>query len=234
MSENGSGIGKAILEVMGDVGYVQKESKSGLNYSFAGEAALIAALRPHMVEHGIFCYVVDLLSIEQLPYVTSNQKPMNRTIAHGIVRFSHPESGTYIDVHAMGEGADIGDKAGNKAATGLLKYALRQTFLIETGDDPDQHSSKEQERLAPASHPEPIDPVSQTGWPPAFVTELKAQGIVRQKNHAVSLLNLSPFSETANLEDVMRWALIYRARREDGLKTKEAANVATDEYENSR
>src|SRR3990167_1905296 len=30
-----------------------------------------------------------------------------------------------------------GDKSVNKAMTGMLKYALRQTFLIETGDDPD-------------------------------------------------------------------------------------------------
>lgn len=232
MAENG--IGKAILEVMGAVGYVQKQAASGLNYTYASEAALIAALRPAMIEAGVFCYIQEIPSIEQLPYVTSKGTAMNRTIAHGIVRFNHPESGTFIDVHAMGEGADVGDKAGNKAATGLLKYALRQTFLIETGDDPDQHSSKDQERLAPAAQPEPVDPVPQTGWPPAFVTELKEQGIVRQKNHAVSLLNLSPFDDSATLEEVMRWAVIYRARRGDGLKTKEAASVATDEYETSQ
>ena len=41
---------------------------------------------------------------------------------------------------------DVGDKSANKAATGLLKYALRQTFLIETGDDPDAESSNGMER----------------------------------------------------------------------------------------
>ncbi len=220
MTDNGkSEIGIAILGVMGEVGYVQKETKGGLNYSFASEAALIKALRPAMIEHGVTVHIHDLPSIEQAPYVTSNDKAMNRTIAHGIVRFSHPASGDYIDVHAMGEGADVGDKAGNKAATGLLKYALRQTFLIETGDDPDSTSSNGQERI------------TEPKWPPAFITELKAQGIVKQKNHAESLMELSPFEKDADLQDVMRWALIYRARRADGLKTKEAAHIATSEYE---
>jgi hypothetical protein len=240
MSENGTGIGKAILEVMGSVGFVQKQGAKGLNYTYASESALIAALRPAMIEAGVFCYIQELPSIEQLPYVTSKGTAMNRTIAHGVVRFVHPESGTHIDVHAMGEGADVGDKAGNKAATGLLKYALRQTFLIETGDDPDQHSSAEQERMAPAPTENVIGGSGsranasksnvETDWPSEFVDELKAQGIVKQKNHAVSLLNLSPFDENTKIENVMRWANIYRARREDGLKTNEAASVATEEY----
>ncbi len=149
MTENGSGIGKAILEVMSEVGYVQKERKGGLNYSFAGEAALIAALRPSMVKHGIICYVLDLPDVERSGYVTAKGTAMNTTHIHGIVRFEHPESDTYRDVHAIGEGADVGDKAGNKAATGMLKYALRQTFLIETGDDPDATSSEGQERAQP-------------------------------------------------------------------------------------
>ena len=36
-----------------------------------------------------------------------------------------------------GEGADAGDKAPYKAMTGALKYALLQSFLLGTGDDPE-------------------------------------------------------------------------------------------------
>ena len=146
MTENGSGIGKAILEVMSEVGYVQKEAAGGLPYTFAGEAALIRAIRPAMVKAGIFCYVSDIVEIRQDSFETKKGTMMNHVTAHGIVKFVQPASETFIDVHAMGEGMDAGDKAGNKAATGLLKYALRQTFLIETGDDPDKTPSKEQER----------------------------------------------------------------------------------------
>jgi hypothetical protein len=131
---------------MKEVGYVQKEAKGGLPYTFAGEAALIRALRPAMIKAGIHCYVADIVEINQESFTAKSGTVMNHVTAHGIVRFDHPISDTHIDVHAMGEGMDAGDKAGNKAATGLLKYALRQTFLIETGDDPDANSSAEMER----------------------------------------------------------------------------------------
>ena len=153
MTDNGKEIGVAILKVMDEVGYVQKEKKGGLQYSYTSEAALIAALRPAMIKHGIFCYVTDLPQIEREEFTTTKGTNMNRATAHGIVRFMHPESGSSIDVHAMGEGMDAGDKAGNKAATGLLKYALRQTFLIETGDDPDSTSSDEQEKSTGSKTP---------------------------------------------------------------------------------
>ena len=107
---------------------------------------MIKALRPAMLKHGVHCYVADILEINQGSFTTKNGAVMNHVTAHGIVRFYHPISETSVDVHAMGEGMDAGDKAGNKAATGLLKYALRQTFLIETGDDPDANSSVEMER----------------------------------------------------------------------------------------
>lgn len=141
-------IGAAILAVMNEVGYVQKERTAGLNYSYASEAALIAALRPAMLKAGVICFIAELQEIERGGYVTKGGTAMNTTHLHGIVRFEHPASETFRDVHAIGEGADPGDKSGNKAATGLLKYALRQTFLIETGDDPDTSASESQERLA--------------------------------------------------------------------------------------
>ncbi len=146
MTEAKGNIGKAILKVMKDVGYVQEEAKGGLPYTFAGEAALIKALRPAMIKQGIFCYVSDIVEIHQDSFTTKNGAVMNHVLAHGRVTFLHSNSGTEIEVHAMGEGMDAGDKAGNKAATGLLKYALRQTFLIETGDDPDANASAEMER----------------------------------------------------------------------------------------
>jgi hypothetical protein len=130
-------IHQAIVATMADVGYVQKESSRGLNYSYASEAALIQALRPVMVEHGIFCYVLSYTP-EREKYETTKGTAMTATVASGVVRFVHAPTGTYIDVMALGEGADAGDKSANKAMTGLLKYALRQTFLIETGDDPDR------------------------------------------------------------------------------------------------
>src|SRR3990167_7194400 len=143
-------IGEAIAAVMAEVGYVQKETTAALRYSFASEAGLIHALRPAMVKDGIFCYVSAVLDVKQDTFETAKGSVLNRATVRGTVRFTHAPTGTSIDAHATGEGMDMGDKSVNKASTGMLKYALRQTFLIESGDDPDMFSSEEQEQASSA------------------------------------------------------------------------------------
>lgn len=138
----------AIAEVMADVEFVQKQKakEGGVNYTFAGEAALISALRPAMVKAGIYMHVQETIDVFRETYRTANDKPMNRTAVRCKVRFTHAPSGSFIDTEAWGEGSDVGDKSTPKAMTGAYKYALRETFCIETGDDPDANSSDEQTR----------------------------------------------------------------------------------------
>jgi len=148
----------AIAAVMALVGYVQKEQNSNLNYSYAGEAALIAAVRPAMVAHGIYVYPSGVEELTQTEYRTRNGTAMTRVTARFRFIFVHAPSNTTIEVEVLGEGADAGDKACNKAMTGALKYALRQTFCIETGDDPDRTSSEELARyMPPADSDQPIE-----------------------------------------------------------------------------
>lgn len=135
-------IHEAINKVMDEVGYVKKSKAANLNYSFAGEAALIAALRPAMVENGIYMSVSKVHKITRENYTTAKGTAMVNTVIHATVKFTHL-SGDSIEVDAVGEGSDSGDKSANKAMTGLYKYALRQTFCIETGDDPDKYASEE-------------------------------------------------------------------------------------------
>jgi hypothetical protein len=139
-------IQKAIWAVMCEISYVQKQKSPNLNYTFAGEAALIRALRPYMERYGIIMSVIQQNEVEFETYQTAKGSPMNRTRLMATVRFTHAPSGTFIDVVAPGEGADSGDKSGNKANTCAYKYALRQTFVIETGDDPDDEPSEKQAR----------------------------------------------------------------------------------------
>ncbi len=140
---------QALNVVMGQVGYVQKEGSRNLNYTFAGEAALIAAIRPHFVKEGIVVMPIDVEATD-VTYTTKGGVTMNLTSANVAYRFMHAPSGTYQDVVVRGAGADVGDKATAKAMTIAFKYALRQALMIETGDDPDEHSSDPQERQAPA------------------------------------------------------------------------------------
>lgn len=161
MTTKHENIYQAMAAVMEEVGYVKKQRSAGLNYSYAGEAALIEALRPAMVEQGVFVHVLRYFNVLQTSYTTAKGTDMTRTVLQAVIRFAH-ESGTFIDVESAGEGADSGDKSVNKAMTGAYKYALRQTFCIETGDDPDKYPS-EPKQTAPASKPksngQPMDEV---------------------------------------------------------------------------
>ncbi len=136
MTEN-KNISEAIHAIYSEIGYVQKEGQvnfGNTKYKYAGEAAFIAALRPVMVKHNVTVEV-------------SNVELLNATPGHVVVKceykFNHSPSLTYITVASLGEGKDSGDKAIPKALTGAYKYALRQTFMLETGDDPDKVSSEE-------------------------------------------------------------------------------------------
>jgi hypothetical protein len=51
--------------------------------------------------------------------------------------FSDVDSGEELVAKVAGQGLDTGDKAPYKAMTGALKYALLQSFLLSTGDDPE-------------------------------------------------------------------------------------------------
>jgi len=176
----------AINWIMSQVGYVQKKKSGGLNYSFAGEAALIQALRPYLVEAGVTMSVVGVSNKLREKYETKSGTAMNSTVVDLVVRFYHAPSDTFLDVCSSGEGADSGDKSSNKALTGAYKYALRQTFCIETGDDPDLEPSSKQERKpgtqTSATRPTTTStPASATSQPPApvVVTETLEQAKAR-------------------------------------------------------
>lgn len=154
MTTKHENIYQAMAAVMEEVGYVKKQRSVGLNYSYAGEAALIEALRPAMVEHGVFVHVLRYFNVSQTSYTTAKGTEMTRTVLQAVIRFAH-ETGTFLDVESAGEGADSGDKSVNKAMTGAYKYALRQTFCIETGDDPDKYPSEQKSSLTSKAPPQP-------------------------------------------------------------------------------
>lgn len=130
---------KSLNAAYKECGYVQKQKTQGLNYSYAGEAALIEALRPVLLAHGVVVYQSGIENVKHDQYTTAKGTVQNRVVATFYFTFAHI-SGESIRVSAMGEGVDAGDKAAYKANTGALKYALRQTLLIETGDDPDHET----------------------------------------------------------------------------------------------
>jgi hypothetical protein len=126
-------IAQRIAAVMGEVDYVQKEKKQGMNYSIVSHDAVTAKVRPLLHKHGVIYYPRGLT-------VSQNG---NRTEAVFTVRFENIDDRTdFIDVETFGYGVDPQDKGPGKAMSYGVKYALLKVLGLETGDDPDTVQDK--------------------------------------------------------------------------------------------
>jgi hypothetical protein len=85
-------------------------------------------------------------------------------------QFIDSETGDQLDVPMVGQGADSGDKGSSKALTGALKYVLRQSFLIPTGDDPEKDDGASEGGQAGHSQSNGHPRLDAPGGPP-FATE---------------------------------------------------------------
>ena len=139
-------IAQRINAAMADVDYIQKEKKSGMNYSIVSHDAVTAKVRPILQKHGVVYYPRDM-QVEQSG---------NRTQAVFTVRFENiDDRSDYIDVATFGYGVDPQDKGPGKAMSYGVKYALLKVLGLETGDDPDEVQDKR------ADH-NPNKPIDQT------------------------------------------------------------------------
>lgn len=122
-------IAQRINAAMADVDYIQKEKKSGMNYSIVSHDAVTAKVRPILQKHGVVYYPRNM-QVEQNG---------NRTQATFDVRFENiDDRSDYIDVATFGYGVDPQDKGPGKAMSYGVKYALLKVLGLETGDDPDE------------------------------------------------------------------------------------------------
>lgn len=136
-------LAKAINQVMKAVPYVQKGGENTFHhYRYASEADFLAALQPAMVEAGL-ALVPNRVKSTREP-AAPTQKGKAQWLTHVEVEYLliH-SSGAQITIAALGCGIDGEDKGTYKAMTGALKYALRQLFLIPTGDDAEQPNDHE-------------------------------------------------------------------------------------------
>jgi len=122
-------IAQRINAAMADVDYIQKEKKSGMNYSIVSHDAVTAKVRPILQKHGVVYYPRNM-QVEQNG---------NRTQATFDVRFENiDDRSDFIDVATFGYGVDPQDKGPGKAMSYGVKYALLKVLGLETGDDPEE------------------------------------------------------------------------------------------------
>jgi hypothetical protein len=141
-----------LAEVRRRIGYIQKRGfNERNNYSYVTAADLAGAVGDILAELG----VVIIPRLESITYEPNLPGRTEVACAAQVVMaytFTDVESSEEITTKVAGQGLDAGDKAPYKAMTGALKYALLQSFLLATGDDPEEerinHSSaKGSERL---------------------------------------------------------------------------------------
>jgi len=124
-----------IAKVMEAVGYVAKTgTNSAQGYKFVQASAVADKVREQLVKFNISMTptAIDVISEGLTP--SGKQALLTLRFTWTL---TDGESGETISFQSVGTGADSGDKAAYKAATGALKYALLTGFLIPTGDDPE-------------------------------------------------------------------------------------------------
>jgi hypothetical protein len=124
---------------MKEVDYIQKEKKSGMNYSIVSHDKVTAAVRPILVKHGIVYY----------PAALNVAQDGNRTQVQMSVKFCNVDNpDDFIHVESLGYGIDSQDKGPGKAISYAVKYALLKCLGLETGDDADLDQSAKHEKPA--------------------------------------------------------------------------------------
>jgi len=197
---------EAMSQLMGRIGYVQKEEAKDLKYTISSEPAFIRAVRPHMVDLGITLRQVgaELLNREEFTS-KSGARGINLLFQFTWI-WHHGPSKTEMVVTSLGEAADYGDKGACKCMTVGLKYAMRQSLVIETGDDPDYTGSEQYERMTKEEFERVKERVSsergmpstddgggrlENQWEKEILEAAVDLNLVQAKPHAVNILNRS-------------------------------------------
>jgi ERF superfamily len=123
-------------EVRRRIGYVQKRGHNErFNYSYVTAADIAGAIGDLLAELG----VVVIPRLEDISYESAVGRGETTRMARVVMAytFADVDSDEQLVAKVAGQGLDPGDKAPYKAMTGALKYALLQSFLLATGDDPE-------------------------------------------------------------------------------------------------
>lgn len=143
----------AVMGAMGAIGKTERNREQG--YAFRGIDAFMNALQPKLVEHGV---VITPVVLERSSFERDRRRGDQLVgvtrIVELLVEFTFTGiDGSSLVVVTAGEGADVADKATNKAMSGALKYAIMQTFMVPTeamsdGDAETPEIGAQRERLS--------------------------------------------------------------------------------------
>lgn len=131
--ETNQGILNKLYSIMAEIPEIGKDKTNSFHgYKYTSEYAIKTAIHPLLVKHKVM-FTTTLVDIKRETDITSIKLEYC---------FSDIETGEKISGVMPGEGQDKGDKGVYKAITGAIKYILTTTFLIATGDDPENDEGK--------------------------------------------------------------------------------------------
>lgn len=119
---------------------VERMDKDGYNehfkYNYLSETQITEYFKKLLQDECVFFqYQSEIKNI--LTFVNKSGVQQFLTNVNVKYAFYDTETGEKIEGEASGQGADGGDKGVYKAITGAVKYIFMKTFLIPTGDDPE-------------------------------------------------------------------------------------------------
>lgn len=130
--------------IMTEADYIQKDKRNeSQKYNYASEAAIKEKLHGLLVKYGVL-FIPSTNEIRHEVFTLHNDtkegtktRDVLLTTVKGAARFVDVATKDELLVGIVGSGSDSNDKGTYKAITGALKYALTGSFLIPTGDDPE-------------------------------------------------------------------------------------------------
>jgi hypothetical protein len=129
-----------LAEVMSAVAFVPKRGHNTFHgYDYATEADIVAAIRMELAQRSI----VLLPGVSKWTREPVGEKGSVLTHLDMTFTFFDGETGEELTRPWLGAGTDKEDKGAYKAMTGGEKYFLLKTFLMPTGDDPEQETKQE-------------------------------------------------------------------------------------------
>jgi hypothetical protein len=167
MTEVKRNIYQRVNAVMQAVERIQKDSKpkSGPQYRYASQAAILEAVRPHLIEQGIVIIPSVMQSRNESVQVVRDSGKQASEVRTEIdlkmtfVNMDNPED--RFDACFPGIGIDSGDKGPGKALAYAFKYGLLKMFIIPLSDEPENDASNNitsQRPRQPQSKPQPAFP----------------------------------------------------------------------------
>lgn len=135
--------------------------------------------------------------------------------------FHSPDGSTLVTVTA-GEGADVADKATNKAMAGALKYAIMQTFMVPTrelqdgdAETPEVPSGSRQQQAQHGADDAAVDAIA------AKANELGRPAIMHMLDEACMVMDKSRAALTKKWRDANNVGAVTMLDDEDKVPTVE-------------